>query len=503
MVGGLLAWNIILFYIDEKFNECNVMTDISALYPPRLWSWFATICSIPHGSYNEEALASHIATWAKSKNLTVYRDGVGNVLITKPATKGYESHAPIALQAHLDMVCQANSDYDFEKSPIIPIIDGEWVRADGTTLGADNGIGLASILAVLDGDDLQHPMIEAVLTMTEETGMVGAIGLERHRLKSTMMINTDTEEIGEIYLGCAGGIDADIRCEMNFEKLSHETVFEFEIKGLKGGHSGIDIHKNNSNAIKLIAYVLARVGGVRLIEFKGGTARNAIPRMASVKVAVADKDGFMNKIKEVADEVMDLIKDYETGATYKISEIHSDVEALSLAQSTNIIHFISALPNGVIRNSDKVADTVETSLSLGKINLDKQGLHATSLIRSLNDVGKRTAIQAVQSVCELAGVGVEFSGDYVGWEPNPDSTITQITHKVYADVMGREPKFKVIHAGLECGLIQQAYPTMDIVSIGPTIKNAHSPDECVHIESVATYWQVLTGVLANAPRLTL
>lgn len=477
------------------------MNDIQQLTPNKLWSWFATICSIPHGSHHEEQLASHIVNWAKAKNFDTYRDAVGNVFITKPATAGYEDYAPVALQAHLDMVCQSNGEYDFVNMPIRPVIKGDWVFANGTTLGADNGIGLASILAVLDSDDIAHPMLEAVLTMTEETGMVGAIGLERNRLKSTMMINTDTEEINEIYLGCAGGVDADISTTVSTESLDNETVFEYQIMGLKGGHSGIDIHKNNSNAIKLIAYALASVGGVRLIDFQGGTARNAIPRMASVRLATTNKEKFIKEISDISENIVRLIGGYETGARWSLTEIEFDGQALSLAQSEKIIHFINALPNGVLRDSDAVADTVETSLSLGMIKLDGNKLQATSLVRSLNDIGKATAVQAVRSVCKLAGIEVVFSGSYVGWSPNPDSAITKITQKVYADVIGGEPEFKVIHAGLECGLIQEAYPNMDIVSIGPTIKNAHSPDECVHVPSVLTYWQVLTGVLKNIPKL--
>ncbi|MDO4426792.1 MAG: aminoacyl-histidine dipeptidase [Moraxella sp.] len=476
------------------------MSEISTLTPQKIWQWFDAICSIPHNSYQEQALAEHIVNWAKSKNFETHTDKAGNVFITKPATKGFENHAPIALQAHLDMVCQSNEPYDFSKEPIRPVIAGEWVKATGTTLGADNGMGLASILAVLDSDDLKHPMLEAVLTVSEETGMEGAINLERGRLKSKIMINTDTEEINEIYVGCAGGIDADIRLAVNVEPLSDESVFEFKLFGLKGGHSGIDIHKNHENAIKWLAYALSKTDA-RLVSLKGGTARNAIPRMATAVVAVSDKAKFINGLTDICNDIKTLIGHFETGVAWEINELNDKPSgAVSTTDTKKIINFINGLPNGVVRNSDKVAGVVETSLSLGKITLNETGLHATSLLRSLNDIGKETAMAKLASVCDLTGASVEFSGSYVGWEPNPTSPITQITKQVYANVIGFEPKLNVIHAGLECGLLCQAYPKMDIVSIGPTIHNAHSPDECVHIDSVNTYWQVLVGVLENAPK---
>lgn len=476
------------------------MSEISTLTPSKIWQWFDTICSIPHDSYQEQALAEHIISWAKGKNFATYTDKAGNVFITKPATAGYENHAPIALQAHLDMVCQSNEPYDFSKQPICPIIDGEWVKATGTTLGADNGMGLASILAVLDSDDLSHPMLEAVLTVSEEAGMEGAINLERGRLKSKMMINTDTEEINEIYVGCAGGIDADIFLATAFEALASESVFEFRLFGLKGGHSGIDIHKNHENAIKWVAYALSKTN-VRLISLNGGTARNAIPRMATAVVAVSDKVKFINDLTNICNDIKTLIGDFETGVAWEINEIFGELtQVVTMTDSKKILNFINALPNGVLRKSDKVTNVLETSLSLGTLKLDETGLKATSLLRSLNDIGKETAMQMVQSVCDLTGASVEFSGDYIGWEPNPVSPLTQITHKIYSDIIGFPAKMNVIHAGLECGLIQQAYPDMDLVSIGPTIKYAHSPDECVNIESVRTYWEVLVGVLANAPK---
>ncbi len=481
-------------------------SDITALTPNKLWQWFATICSIPHASYQEEALAKHIMDWAAQKNLQAYRDTAGNIFITKPATPGMEGRAPIALQAHLDMVCQANHDYDFVNLPIEPIIDGEWVRANGTTLGADNGIGLASILAVLDSDDVAHPLLEAVLTMTEETGMDGAFNLERGRLTSRLMINTDTEEIDEIYLGCAGGVDVEMALDVSYDDLLKEhTLTKLSVSGLKGGHSGLDIHKNNSNAILLLAYLLAELP-LRIVTLSGGTARNAIPRQATAIIA-CDGD-TLDTIRKRAVALQALIGGYETQVTVDFVTLDNmtlDKEthkrALTRADSEQVLNFLNALPNGVLRYSDSVPNTVETSLSLGKVALTPEHLSVVSLVRSLNETGKQIACSHLQSVARLACARIDFVGSYVGWEPNPSSPITALTFDIYKKVIGTDPALKVIHAGLECGLIQEAYPTMDIVSIGPTIKNAHSPDECVHIASVATYWQVLTQVLANSPKL--
>lgn len=474
------------------------MSNLSALSPHRLWHWFEVICSIPHGSYHEEALATHIVAWATDKGLIVFRDDVGNIFIKKSATDGMDDREPIALQAHLDMVCQSNDDYDFVNLPIIPVIDGEWVRASGTTLGADNGIGLASILAVLDSDNLAHPTIEAVLTMTEETGMDGAFGLKSDVLDACLMINTDTEEIGEIYLGCAGGVDAEIELPVEVEQTDTHAI-RLDLKGLKGGHSGIDIHKNHANAIKLLGYVLGNLDNIQLVDIKGGTARNAIPRAAYAIFTTTDKATTLAKIDTLCGNLKTLIGDFETAFDWQINNATTQTR-LSNASTQAIINLINALPNGVYRNSNKVADTVETSSSLGVISLDNTKVVMTSLVRSLSEIGKDTACTALRGAVALSGGTVAFVGSYIGWEPNPNSPITALTADIYRKVIHDEPALKVIHAGLECGLIQQAYPAMDIVSIGPTIKNAHSPDECVHIGSVETYWQVLTGILANSPK---
>lgn len=485
---------------------------VAHLKPSLLWQWFARICAIPHPSHHEEALANHIMDWAISCGLSARRDGVGNVIITKPATCGMEDREPIALQAHLDMVPQANADtlHDFTQDSIILRTNPEnpnWLMATGTTLGADNGIGMASCLAVLQSDDLAHPAIEVLLTMTEETGMVGVFGLQAGELKSKLMINTDTEEIGEVYVGCAGGIDANVHLPCKQIDNHFDSSFVFAIKGLSGGHSGIDIHKNRGNAIKILSRILAMVlpkfdGKFAIANLKGGTLRNAIPREANITLACDEmtQGDLMTALQSAFDVVFDEIKKAEPKAVCVIEKTAKANKVLGIKDTARIIHLVNALPNGVVRNSDMANNTVETSLSFGVLSLDELGLNANLLIRSLVESGKDAVCQTINSLATLAGASAEFVGSYVGWNPDEYSKITRLTNELYAKILGHEPEVKVIHAGLECGLIKQSHPEMDIVSIGPTIKNAHSPQEMVHIDSVNTYWQLLTQILANAPK---
>lgn len=476
--------------------------------PSLLWRWFARISATPHPSYHEEALANDIIAWATSKNLAAYRDSVGNVIIKKPASKGYENRPTIALQAHLDMVPQANADtaHDFATDPIrlrINPDDDAWLMATGTTLGADNGIGMASCLAVLEDDCLSHPPLEVLLTMTEETGMVGVFGLQPHTLDATMMINTDTEEIGEVYIGCAGGIDADISLPLTWQAAT-DTAVQISIKGLRGGHSGIDIHKNRGNAIKILGRVLAVLQAQFADKFSlstitGGTLRNAIPREASVIISCAPDtaDAIIAKAEQTFATIATEMARVEPNFTAEATLCAPTAQTLSTDSSRTAIHLINALPSGVVRHSDVVADTVETSLSFGKLAIKDDQLECTLLIRSLIESGKMAVCDTLQSIATLAGATIMLDGSYVGWTPDTDSAITATTMKLYTQILGHAPDIKVIHAGLECGLIKTSHPQLDIVSIGPTIKNAHSPDEMVHIDSVATYWTLLTQILAS------
>ncbi|MBE2899096.1 aminoacyl-histidine dipeptidase [Pasteurellaceae bacterium 20609_3] len=481
------------------------MQKMTDLQPTRLWQWFQQVCDIPHPSFHEEKLAEFIVNWAKSKNIWVERDDVGNILMRKPATAGMENRKKVALQAHLDMVPQKNNgtEHDFEKDSIKPVVEGEWVTAQGTTLGADNGIGLASTLAVLDSDDIPHPDLEVLLTMTEESGMEGAHGLKPNWLQSEILINTDTEENGEIYVGCAGGVDADIRYDLQAVENPFKHAKLLVLKGLRGGHSGGDIHTGRANAIKQLARTLAELQAhvdFQLADITGGSVRNAIPREAS---AVLVFDGDEAVLSQRVSEFEQLLKGELSHAEPNLSLFLQDIErpasAYSQEQTDTVINLINALPNGVMRNSDVIDDVVETSLSVGVLKVEKGELHITILIRSLNESGKQAVCSTLESITTLAGANVDFSHNYPGWEPDENSPILPVTVEHYKRILGEEPKVKVIHAGLECGLMKDPYPHIDMVSIGPTIRNAHSPDEKVHIPAVQTYWTLLQALLANIP----
>lgn len=482
------------------------MSEIQTLQPQLLWKWFDQVCAIPHPSYHEEEIAQFIVEWANSKQFFVERDAVGNILIRKPATKGMENRKTIALQAHLDMVPQANEGtiHDFKKDPIQPYIDGEWVKAKGTTLGADNGIGLASCLAVLDSDDLAHPEIEALLTMSEEVGMEGVLGLQPNWLTTDILINTDTEENGEIYIGCAGGEDANLELPVVREANPFDQSLTIQLKGLHGGHSGCDIHTTRANAIKLLARLLAELKGkvaFQISEIRGGTVRNAIPREAVVSLAYFAKD--QAKLTACISRFEHALKAElayaEPNLTFILTPSESTRELFDKATTDKVIQFLNVLPNGVIRNSDVVKNVVETSLSIGILETKADCVRANILVRSLIENGKADVRSRLTSLSELVGATATFSGSYPGWEPDPHSAITPITKQIYEEILGFEAKIEVIHAGLECGLIKKVYPQMDLVSIGPTIRNAHSPDEKVHIPAVQIYWELLTRLLAQAP----
>lgn len=482
------------------------MSELQTLQPNLLWKWFDQICAIPHPSYYEEEIAGFIVDWAKGKGFFVERDEAGNILIRKPATAGMSGRKTVSLQAHLDMVPQANEGtvHDFKKDPIRPYIDGEWVKAKGTTLGADNGIGLASCLAVLDSDDLAHPELEVLLTMTEEAGMEGAIGLRPNWLKAEIMINTDTEENGEIYVGCAGGEDANLTLPLEFQSNPLDCSATITLKGLQGGHSGCDIHTTRVNAIKLLARLLAELkstASFQISQIKGGSVRNAIPREAVVSIAYSAKD--QAKLTACFDTFHQAIRAElayaEPNLTLLWAESATPSQLFSATSTDKVIQFLNVLPNGVIRNSDVVKNVVETSLSIGILETQEQQLRANILLRSLIENGKADVRGRLTSLVELAGGKAIFSGSYPGWEPDPNSVITPLTKRIYDSILGYEAKIEVIHAGLECGLIKKIYPNMDLVSIGPTIRNAHSPDEKVHIQAVAIYWELLTKILAEIP----
>ena len=483
------------------------MSELSQLSPQPLWDIFAKICSIPHPSYHEEQLAEHIMGWAKEKGLHAERDQVGNILIRKPATAGMENRKPVVLQAHLDMVPQKNNDtvHDFTKDPIQPYIDGDWVKARGTTLGADNGIGMASALAVLADDSVEHGPMEGLLTMTEEAGMDGAFGLQANWLQADILINTDSEEEGEIYMGCAGGIDFISTLPLSREAIpAGFQTFKLTLKGLKGGHSGGDIHLGLGNANKLLARFLAGHSAeldLRLVDFNGGTLRNAIPREAFATVAVPAAKA--DELKKLSSVYLDILKNElsakEKNLTVVLESVSTDKAALTAQSRDSFVQLLNATPNGVIRNSDVAKGVVETSLNVGVVTMSDDSAEIICLIRSLIDRGKEYVVSMLESLGALAGAKTSAKGSYPGWQPDASSPVMALVRETYQRLFNSTPNIQVIHAGLECGLFKKPYPDMDMVSIGPTITGPHSPDEQVHIESVGHYWTLLTELLKAIP----
>ncbi|EJN6827908.1 aminoacyl-histidine dipeptidase [Vibrio cidicii] len=482
-------------------------SEISSLSPTPLWQFFDKICSIPHPSKHEEALAQYIVTWATEQGLEVRRDPTGNVFIKKPATAGMENKKGVVLQAHIDMVPQKNedTDHDFTRDPIQPYIDGEWVTAKGTTLGADNGIGMASCLAVLASSEIKHGPIEVLLTIDEEAGMTGAFGLEAGWLEGEILLNTDSEQEGEVYMGCAGGINAELLFDIQREALPQGYVArQLILKGLKGGHSGCDIHTGRGNANKLMARFLAGHANeldMRLIEFRGGSLRNAIPREAFVTVALPEEN--LSKLAELFEFYTELLKSelgkVETNLVTFNQEASSDAQVLVMADQQRLIAALNACPNGVMRMSDEIEGVVETSLNVGVIKTEENEVSVLCLVRSLIDSGRTQVESMLKSVAELAGARIELSGAYPGWKPDADSEIMAIFRDMYQGIYGHKPNIMVIHAGLECGLFKKPYPHMDMVSFGPTIKFPHSPDEKVKIDTVQLYWDQMVALLEAIP----
>lgn len=483
------------------------MSELSQLAPQPLWNIFAQICAIPHPSYHEQQLAEHILAWAAGHQLHAERDAVGNILIRKPATPGFENRKPVALQAHLDMVPQKNNDtvHDFTKDPIQPYVAGEWVTARGTTLGADNGVGMASALAVLIDPQVEHGPLEVLLTMTEEAGMEGAFGLQPDWLQAEILINTDSEEEGEIYMGCAGGVDVITTLPLHREALptGYRSV-ELSISGLRGGHSGGDIHLGFGNANKLLARLLANAlqkTDYRLVSVNGGTLRNAIPREASAVLALPESAlaSLQAQVEAWQSELQNELAGVEKNLRVQLTPSDNHEAALTSASRDSLVNLLNGLPNGALRNSDVVKGVVETSLNVGVVTTDTDKAEIICLVRSLIDSGKASVVSMLTSLGALAGATTIAKGSYPGWQPDADSPVMHLVRDTYQKLFNKTPNIMVIHAGLECGLFKKPYPQMDMVSIGPTITGPHSPDEQVHIASVGHYWTLLTALLKAIP----
>ncbi len=483
------------------------MSEISQLSPQVVWQYFDKICSIPHPSYHEEQIATYIVELAQQNNLAVRRDNVGNVIIKKPATAGMENRRGVVLQAHLDMVPQKNEDtvHDFTTDPIQAFVDGDWVTANGTTLGADNGMGMAACLAVVMSDDIEHGPLEVLLTMNEEAGMDGAFGLEPGWLEGDVLLNTDSEQEGEIYMGCAGGIDAEISfaAQANAAPAEHQ-FFNLTVKGLKGGHSGVDIHTGRGNANKLLARFLfehASQFDVKLADFTGGTLRNAIPREATAVIAISSDQvpAFTQAVEEYQELLRAELGKVETSLVCLLDSIAPQETVWSRELQQTFLATLQACPNGVIRMSDDIEGVVETSLNVGVISVEDGNIKILCLIRSLIDSGRAHVEGLLKATAQLAGAEISFGGAYPGWKPDPESKIMALFRETYRDIYGRTPNIMVIHAGLECGLFKKPYPNMDMISFGPTIKFPHSPDEKVEIETVGLFWEQMLAILKAIP----
>ncbi|MEZ9139004.1 MULTISPECIES: aminoacyl-histidine dipeptidase [unclassified Shewanella] len=483
------------------------MTAINQLYPQPLWQWFEQICSIPHPSKFEQALSEHIQQWAKSKNLSVVEDKVGNLIIKKPAFPGMENRKVVVLQAHIDMVPQKNADkeHDFEKDPIEAYVDGEWVKANGTTLGSDNGIGMASALAVLGAADIKHGPLEVLLTIDEEAGMTGAFGLEAGMLEADILINTDSEQEGEIYMGCAGGVDAQLSVPMSWQAPEQTNAsFSLTLSGLKGGHSGVNIHLGRGNANKLLARFLFSYAdelALELVNFTGGSLRNAIPREANISFMLPSEN--QTKLEQAITEFQAIVRAElsiaDPDMLLTLASIETPEKVMSEDAQNTLIDLLHACPNGVMRMSDEVEGVTETSLNTGVISTENESVEVLCLIRSLIDSGRVEIETQLTALANLSGASIELSGAYPGWKPDNNSPVMAIVRDTYNDIYKKDPTIMVIHAGLECGLFKEPYPTMDMVSIGPTIRYPHSPDEMVNITTVGQYWELLLAVLERIP----
>ncbi|MDO6544272.1 aminoacyl-histidine dipeptidase [Photobacterium sanguinicancri] len=483
------------------------MSEISQLSPQPVWQFFDQICSIPHPSKYEEQLAQHIIQFAQGEGLEVRRDDVGNVFIKKPATPGMEDRKGVVLQAHIDMVPQKNEDtvHDFTQDPIQPFIDGEWVTAKGTTLGADNGMGMAACLAVLAAKDIEHGPLEVLLTIDEEAGMTGAFGLKEGWLEGDILLNTDSEQEGEVYMGCAGGVDGAITLDVARDGVPAEhQAIKMILKGLKGGHSGCDIHTGRGNANKLLGRFLfahAEELGLRLASLTGGSLRNAIPREANAVVTLpaANVDKLNSLFTHYQAVLSAELGRVETDITLFTEQAELPINVFAAVDQTRLLAVLNACPNGVIRMSDDIAGVVETSLNVGVITTEEDKVTILCLIRSLIDSGRSSVEGMLKAIADLAGAQCEFSGTYPGWKPDADSEVMKLFRETYNDIYGRTPNIMVIHAGLECGLFKEPYPNMDMISFGPTIKFPHSPDEKVQIETVALFWEQMVAILKNIP----
>lgn len=481
---------------------------IKTLEPKELWNYFAELNAIPRPSKKEHRAIEFAKNFGLSLGLETIVDEIGNVIIKKKATPGMEDRVPVIMQAHLDMVAQKNSDvdFDFDTQGIEMIIDGDWVKAKGTTLGADNGIGVSAIMAVFASDNIKHPDIEALFTMDEETGMTGAQELKEGLLNGKIMLNLDSEEDDEMTIGCAGGVDVLVEGKYKEKEMEGEIKsFEIFVSGLAGGHSGIDIHLYKGNANKIMNRILLRLSnkiGIGLKSVEGGSLRNAIPRESRSIISIkADKE---SKIFELIDsEKRNIISEYKTkeaNLKIEVKEVEAEKKVFKGKKLKKTLDAIQAGWNGVFRMSPDVEGLTQTSTNMARIVIKEGKVNIDNLTRSSIESEKFELARTIKSAFKLVGYKVKFEGSYPGWQPDVTAAINTSMKEVYKKNFGSEPHITACHAGLECGLIKEKYPDVDMISFGPNIRNPHSPDERVQISSVQKFWKLLIDTLGTIPK---
>jgi dipeptidase D len=476
---------------------------ITSLKPERLWHYFNEILEIPRPSKKEEKIVEYLLNFGKEKQLETFKDDIGNVIIKKVASPGKETAKTVVLQSHMDMVCEKNSDkvHDFESDPIEAYIDNEWVKANGTTLGADDGIGIAAQLAILESEEIEHGPIECLFTTDEETGLTGAQNLKPETLKGKILLNLDSEDEGQLFIGCAGGKDTSIEMPYKKEAVPQDyKSFKIAVSGLKGGHSGDEIQKGLGNANKILNRLLwmtAEQIDVKLSHFDGGNLRNAIAREAFAIICIPNNQ--VPQIKSFVDDYFKTLKEEyritDSGIKIMIEDSETAQFVFDSEVQKNLLNSLYACPHGVLAYSAEIPNFVETSTNLAAVKTLDNHIKITTSQRSSVESAKDDAANMVRSAFELTGSKIYHTGGYPGWAPNPDSEIVRLTASTYKELFNEEPEVLAIHAGLECGLIGAIYPDMDMISFGPTIKGAHSPDERIDIKTTTKFWDLLIEVL--------
>jgi dipeptidase D len=478
------------------------------LKPSLIWEHFEEITKYPRPSKKEEKIAAYVFSVGERNKLETFRDKFGNVIIRKPASRGYEKRKTIVLQGHLDMVCEKNSDvtHDFDNERIYPYIDKGWVKAKGTTLGADNGIGVAAALAVLESKDLQHGPIECLFTLDEETGLTGAAGLNSKTLKADILLNLDSEEEGTVYIGCAGGATSVSKYYFTPDKVSKKyNSFIIKVSGLLGGHSGLEIHQGRGNAIKILSRLLFtyhKEEKLRLCSIEGGNKHNAIPREASAVCLVPPEHA--NKLKKYVKKYNEMVKAENSTLepTLEVSIEKTDLPKFMIDKETQkgLLLALYGVPHGVTKMSPDIPGLTETSTNLATISTEEKVITVVTSQRSSVASEIVDVVDMVHSVFNLSGAKTEITDGYPGWKPNVNSEILAVAKNTYKNLFNKEPEVKAIHAGLECGIISEKYPQMDMISFGPTMFGVHSPDEKMEIDSIPKFWEFLINILKNVPQ---